>query len=71
MKIKTKLRLDIILAIILTLGGLTVNPYFTYSKLIEGHERSYFMEPSIFLLYIFIGILWGGVVSLFILRYCN
>ena len=63
MKIRTKFRLDIMPVIILTLGGLTVTPYFTYSKMIEGHERSYFMEPSIFLLYIFIGILWGGVLA--------
>ena len=63
MKIKTKFRVDILAAIILTVGVLTVAPYFGYSKLIQGHDRSYLIEPSIFLLYIFTGLLWSGALA--------
>ena len=62
MSIKTKFRFDIIPIIFITISLLTVLPYFAFSKLIEGHDRSYFTEPSIFLLFIFLGLLWGGIL---------
>jgi len=48
---------------IVTIGGLTVAPYFAYPNLTSGHDRSYFTEPSIFWLFILMGSLWVGIIG--------
>lgn len=62
MIIKTKFRIDTVPINIIIIILLTVAPYFAFSKLIQEYEHNYYKEPSIFLLFIFIGILWIGAL---------
>ncbi|MEO6232784.1 MAG: hypothetical protein ABJB11_24090 [Ferruginibacter sp.] len=62
MKIKSKLRLDILLAATCLVCIAFIAPYLAYLKISERFDKNYLKEPSIFLLIIFVGLIFLGLV---------
>ena len=63
MILKSKLRLDILFSTIIVLGIMLIAPYQAYLKSSEKFDDNYFKEPSIFLLFIFAGIIYVGCMG--------
>ncbi len=62
MNLRSKFRLDVLLIVVVVLAVLTFVPWLALSKSAAHFSSSHLKDPSLILLFIFLGIIYGGIM---------